>query len=184
MEGDHPFTIASADRGDRRVTFEIKALGDYTRGLARRLQAGARMTAEGPYGRFNLAPDDSGRPQIWVAGGIGVTPFLAWLEALQDAPAQAPDADLYYCVRNRDDDPFVGRLEALTRTLPSVRLHVVSSQQGERLDARRLGARAPGCAQAAVWFCGPHGLLDALRRELAAAGLTGIRIRHEAFDMR
>ena len=184
VEGEHPFTIACADRGDRRVTFEIKALGDYTRGLARRLQAGARMTAEGPYGRFNLASDAIGRPQIWVAGGIGVTPFLAWLESLQDAPAQAPDADLYYCVRSRDDDPFVGRLEALTRTLPSVRLHVVSSQQGERLDARRLGARGSDGAQPAIWFCGPRGLLGALRRELAAAGLAGIRIRHEAFDMR
>lgn len=184
VEGDHPFTIASADRGDRRVTFEIKALGDYTRGLAQRLQAGARVTVEGPYGRFNLAQGDAGRPQLWVAGGIGVTPFLAWLESLQDAPAQAPDADLYYCVRNRDDDAFVGRLEALTRTLPSVRLHVVESQHGERLDARRLGAHAPGSAPSAVWFCGPRGLLDALRRELAAAGLTGIRIRHEAFDMR
>ena len=184
VEGEHPFTIACADRGDRRVTFEIKALGDYTQGLAHRLQPGARVTVEGPYGRFNLAPGDVGRRQLWVAGGIGVTPFLAWLESLQDTPAQAPDADLYYCVRSRDDDPFVGRLEALTRTLPSVRLHVVSSAQGERLDARRLGARAPGRAQPAIWFCGPRGLFDALRRELAAAGLTGIRIRHEAFDMR
>lgn len=184
VEGDHPFTIASADRGDRRVTFEIKALGDYTRGLAQRLHAGARMTAEGPYGRFDLAPDDSGRPQIWVAGGIGVTPFLAWLEALQDAPAQAPDADLYYCVRSRDDDPFVGRLEALTRTLPGVRLHVLSSARGERLDARQLAAHAPGSAPPAVCFCGPHGLLGTLRHELAAAGLGGIGIRHEAFDMR
>lgn len=184
VEGDHPFTIASADRGNRRVTFAIKALGDYTRGLAQHLQAGARVTVEGPYGCFNLAQDNGNRPQIWVAGGIGVTPFLAWLEALQDTPAQAPDADLYYCVRSRDDDPFAGRLEALTRTLPSVRLHVLSSQQGERLEARRLGIQTPGSAPPTVWFCGPRGLLDALRRELAAAGLTRIRIRHEAFDMR
>src|SRR5690606_18917013 len=91
VEGEHPFTIACADRGDRWVTFEMKALGDYTRGLAQRLQARAPVTVEGPYGRFSLAPDHSGRPQIWVAGGIGVTPFLAWLESLQDAPAQAPD---------------------------------------------------------------------------------------------
>lgn len=184
VEGEHPFTIASADGGDRRVTFEIKALGDYTRGLAQRLQAGARVTVEGPYGRFNLTPAELNRPQIWVAGGIGITPFLAWLESLQDTPAQAPDADLYYCVRSRDDDPFVDRLEALTRALPSIRLHVVSSQQGERLDARRLGARASGSARPSIWFCGPRGLLVALRRELAPAGLAGSRIRNEAFDMR
>jgi predicted ferric reductase len=87
-------------------------------------------------------------------------------------------------VRSRDDDPFVARLEALTRALPNVRLHVLSSAQGERLDARRLAAAAPGSAPPAVWFCGPHGLLDALRRELAAAGLSGAHIHHEAFDMR
>ena len=47
-----------------------------------------------------------------------------------------------------------------------------------------LGARGSDGAQPAIWFCGPRGLLGALRRELAAAGLAGIRIRHEAFDMR
>src|SRR5690606_33780337 len=172
------------DRGDRRITFEIKALGDYTQGLGQRLQPGAPVTVEGPYGRFNLAPGDGGRRQLWVAGGIGVTPFLAWLESREDTPAQAPDADLYYCVRSRDDGPFVGRLEALTGTLPSVRLHVVSSALGERLDARRLGARGSGSAQPAIWFCGPRGLRATLERELAAAGLAGIRVRHEAFDMR
>ncbi len=108
------------------------------------------MIAEGPCtGRFNLAPDDSGRPQIWVAGGIGVTPFLAWLEALQDAPAQAPDVDLYYCVRSRDDDPFVGRLEALTRTLPSVRLRRGAAAAGRTprrppAGRTRVGRRATG----------------------------------------
>jgi predicted ferric reductase len=39
-EGAHPFTIASADRGDRTITFQIKALGDYTRTLKNRLRAG------------------------------------------------------------------------------------------------------------------------------------------------
>ena len=39
-EGQHPFTIASADQGDGRLTFQIKALGDYTRGLVPQLRAG------------------------------------------------------------------------------------------------------------------------------------------------
>lgn len=74
-EGPHPFTIASADRGDGRLRFEIKALGDYTRKLPGRLQPGMRIRIEGPYGRFDLARCNTQARQIWIAGGIGITPF-------------------------------------------------------------------------------------------------------------
>ncbi|MQM29764.1 MAG: ferric reductase, partial [Candidatus Accumulibacter phosphatis] len=98
-EGQHPFTIASADHGDGEISFQIKALGDYTRQLARRLAVGQPVRIEGPYGRFDIARQQRGAQQIWVAGGIGVTPFLAWLEAQQAGPADAPAADLHYCTR-------------------------------------------------------------------------------------
>lgn len=81
-EGAHPFTIASADLGDRTITFAIKALGDYTRRLSRDLVAGSRVRVEGPYGRFELSRINPRARQIWIAGGIGITPFLAWLESL------------------------------------------------------------------------------------------------------
>jgi len=54
-EGAHPFTIASADRGDGNVEFCIKALGDYTRRLRATLAVGAPVVVEGPYGRFDFA---------------------------------------------------------------------------------------------------------------------------------
>ncbi|HNB05997.1 MAG TPA: ferric reductase-like transmembrane domain-containing protein, partial [Thauera aminoaromatica] len=87
FEGSHPFTIASADHGDRSLTFQIKALGDYTRQLASRVAVGQAVTVEGPYGRFVLGRQDHKARQIWIAGGIGVTPFLAWLDALRADPA-------------------------------------------------------------------------------------------------
>ena len=134
-EGPHPFTIASADRGDRTISFQIKALGDYTRGLADRLQAGTGRAVEGPYGRFDIARRNPRAQQIWIAGGIGVTPFLAWLESLQANPGNAPAADLHYCTRDRAADPFVARLESLCASLPGVRLQVHGAQQGEVLTA-------------------------------------------------
>lgn len=189
FEGAHPFTIAGADRGDRRVTFEIKALGDYTRGLARRLEAGRAVAVEGPYGCFELPCGRGRRGQAWVAGGIGVTPFLAWLEALQATPEQAPDVDFYYCVRDRAADPFVARLEILCAALPSVRLHVISSMHNESLSAEVLGAEVLGDRAGKkevleVWFCGPQGLAERLRQGLRDMGAAGIRFHQEAFEMR
>ncbi len=183
FEGAHPFTIASADRGDRTVSFQIKALGDYTRSLPQRLAAGMPVTVEGPYGRFQLERHDRKARQVWVAGGIGVTPFLAWLAALQADPASAPRADLHYCTRDAGRDPFVERLRGLCAALPAVRLHIHDAAQGEHLSADQLGAAGDEQRRRAeVWFCGPVGLAEQLRAGLARYGR--FRFHQEAFEMR
>lgn len=178
-EGAHPFTIASADRGDKTITFQIKALGDYTNSLATRLQVGQAVRVEGPYGRFDIARCNPDARQIWIAGGIGVTPFLAWLESLQAAPENALPADLHYCTRDRATDAFVPRLEALCATLPGIRLHVHGASQGATLSAASLGE----AKNAEIWFCGPSGLADALRNGLRAMAWRP-RFHQEAFEMR
>lgn len=183
-EGPHPFTIASADRGDRTISFQIKALGDYTRGLADRLQPGQAVTVEGPYGRFDLARRNSRAQQIWVAAGIGVTPFLAWLESLQDTPGQAPAADLHYCTRDRETDPFIARLESLCASLPGIKLQVHGSRQGEVLTAAGMVAAKDRSRRTEVWFCGPRGLSEKLRKGLDATWPGNLRFHQEAFEMR
>ncbi|MGA4817578.1 ferric reductase-like transmembrane domain-containing protein [Pseudomonas aeruginosa] len=68
----------------------------------------------------------------WVAAGIGVTPFIAWLESLQAAPRSAPSVELHYCVRSSQEALFAGRLRELCRHLPSVTLHIhYSDGQGK-----------------------------------------------------
>lgn len=177
FEGPHPFTIASADAGDGRLRFEIKALGDYTEALARHVQPGQAVTVEGPYGCFDHRRARSGARQIWVAAGVGVTPFLAWLERLQAAPETAPAADLYYCVRNRDTDPLVARVTALCATLPAVRLTVISTDREAPLSAGQLMVN--GAAD--VWFCGPKAFGASLRQGLRR---WRVRFHQEAFEMR
>lgn len=183
-EGAHPFTIASADHGDRTVDFKIKALGDYTRGLADRLRAGQPVKIEGPYGRFHIARLDPRARQVWIAGGIGVTPFLAWLESLQTDAARAPAADLHYCTRDRDGDPFVARLESLCASLPGVRLKVHGARQGEVLEAKEIVAAQEHGRRAEIWFCGPRGLAEKLKQELRDALPGRFRFHQEAFEMR
>lgn len=181
-EGAHPFTIASADHGDRTVTFAIKALGDYTRTLTGKLSVGSPVEVEGPYGRFDISRANKSARQIWVAGGIGITPFLAWLEALQGEQASSLCADLYYSVRDAETDPFVERLQTLCAALPGVRLHVYDKHSGP-LTAEALAEERQDQKQLEVWFCGPQGFADTLRERLQT--LSGrIRFHQEAFEMR
>jgi predicted ferric reductase len=182
-EGAHPFTIASADRGDRIIKFQIKALGDYTRTLSLRLQAGHAVKVEGPYGRFDMARQDAQARQVWIAGGIGVTPFLAWLDSLRQTRSEV-SADLHYCTRDRGSDPFVAHLQASCAALPGIRLHVHGAQQGETLSAADVAAPPADPRRSEVWFCGPQGLAEKLKRELADIGQCQLSFHQEAFEMR
>ena len=182
-EGAHPFTIASADHGDRIISFQIKALGDYTRTLANRLQIDQAIKIEGPYGRFDMARLNTRNQQIWIAGGIGATPFLAWLDALQGNPEQVA-ADLHYCTRDRSSDPFVARLEASCATLPGIRLHIHGAQQGQTLSAADVAMPQEGSRHAEIWFCGPAGLAEKLKQELRTLGRGKFSFHQEAFEMR
>lgn len=111
-------------------------MGDYTGTLAQRLRPGQTVRVEGPYGRFDLERRNPKARQIWIAGGIGVTPFLAWLESLQPRPDQAPVAELHYCTRDQDGDAFVPRLQALWPA--GVQLHIHGARQGNTLKAAAL----------------------------------------------
>ena len=183
-EGHHPFTIAGADQGDRRVTFMIKALGDFTRTLPQRIAVGQRVTVEGPYGVFVRPRRDPQARQIWVAGGIGVTPFIAWLEDLHVNPDASLVADLHYSTRNRERDPIVSRLETLCADLPGVSLHIHDSQAGRSLTAEHLARLHDATRKAEVWFCGPRRFAGQLRRGLTRAWRGRLRFHQEAFEMR
>lgn len=185
-EGAHPFTIANADQGDRVIEFRIKALGDYTRRLSSSLQVGQTVLIEGPYGRFDIARVNRQAWQLWVAGGIGVTPFLAWLASLQGNVVDSPRADLHYCSRDAGSDPMVQELLALSASLPGIRLTIHDQSKGQRLTADALRQAVPPGQRAEVWFCGPKGLGEILQAGLCAkdGNLIRFRFHQEAFEMR
>ena len=190
-EGAHPFTIASAPhalgnspKGEPLLRLVIKPLGDYTRTLPQRLRAGQRVDIEGPYGRF----DGQGSPrrqQVWVAAGVGVTPFFALLEARQPGSTSegrdpAP-VHMHYCTRDARRDPLLARLQALcAQAQPPVPLTVHNEAQGQRLTPQALQAEPGGPLD--IWFCGPQGLGDALHAH--ARGPSRWRLHRESFAMR
>jgi predicted ferric reductase len=181
LEGAHPFTLSSADNGNGQLSFQIKALGDYTRKLAQQLHRGQTVTLEGPYGRFNPEKGRKNAQQIWVAGGIGVTPFLAALEnRLLHSEQDYPALILHYCTAGAATDPMLTRLQQLTEQLPSIALHIHDSQQGQRLNASQLQIQG---AKVDIWFCGPQGLATALRSGLKQTPIS-LRFHQECFEFR
>lgn len=178
-EGPHPFTISSAWTGDGRIQFIIKALGDYTHTLADRLRVGDPVKVEGPYGQFNFQSESP--RQIWVGGGIGITPFISRLKALA-RQGDGKAIDLFHTTAVYDPEA-IGLLERDAQAA-HVRLHVLWDERDGRLDAERIRQTVPDWRDADVWFCGPATFGQALKRDLTALGLPEARFHQELFEMR
>jgi predicted ferric reductase len=179
-EGAHPFTITSPWKNDGIVSFFVKGLGDYTKNLPETLKAGDVVTVEGPYGRFGFDNDKS--RQIWVAGGIGIAPFVARIKALIEQP-DGKVIDLFYSASRSEDPQFLERLRTASSEA-NVHLHVVDSAKDGRLNAERICQTVPEWEEADFWFCGPAAFGQSLQEDLAARGLPSGDFHQELFDMR
>ncbi|MDO9194916.1 ferric reductase-like transmembrane domain-containing protein [Rhodoferax sp.] len=178
-EGAHPFTISSAWKGDGRIAFIIKGLGDYTHTLSAALKAGDVVKVEGPYGRFNFR---SSKPrQIWVGGGIGITPFIARMKVLANQP-DGTTIDLFHTTAVLDE-AAIGKLER-DALAANVRLHVLVDARDGLLSTERICQAIPQWQSADIWFCGPAGFGQALRKDFIARGLPPDDFHQELFHIR
>ncbi len=112
--------------------------------------------------------------EYWIAGGIGITPFIAWLEGLAAEGERRPAAHLYYCVNSQQEVLFADRLQQLSK-LTGVKVTIVDRQIDGFLDASRLNIDE----DTQLWFCGPKGMRTMLLTHVPAA-----QLHYEQFDFR
>jgi predicted ferric reductase len=177
----HPFTIAGHPDPDNSLLFMIKPLGDWTRRLPERLRPGDAVAVEGPYGRFDFRK--GGRQQLWIAAGVGITPFLAWVQSLSEDETRR--IHLFYSVRTTEEAIGLDILKDAAALFPGFSFDLVVTGSGGRLDARRVVDGAPFRPDGAdFFFCGPVNLRSAILKGLKPLGITPRRVWFELFEFR
>ena len=132
--------------------------------------AGGTIThVSAPRNNFPLAAG-AGR-HVFIAGGIGVTPFLAMARTLA---AEDADFELHFCARSPVEAPLLQELQDVC----GERLRCWFSSEGRRFDPAVLGAPVEGTH---VYACGPQRLVDALEAALRAGGWPETQIHVERF---
>ncbi|MBO9650413.1 MAG: oxidoreductase [Variovorax sp.] len=111
---------------------------------------------------------------IFIAGGIGITPFMAMAARLN---ALGRAWRLHYAVRSRQRAAYVQELNALDHSGAAVNLHCTSEDK-ERPDIAAIVREAP--AESHLYCCGPNGMLDAFGS--ACSGLPPHRVHLERFS--
>lgn len=180
LNESHPFTISSAPQEDvLRVT--IKASGDFTRALFTRLHPGMDAVVEGAYGMFDYKT--GGQRQVWVAGGIGLTPFLSFIRAMDGSLAH--EVDFYYTVRNPEEALFVEEIQAAAQRNPGLKPHIRFSSTAGSLTVEEIVRNLQGgLSDVHVYLCGPLSMIQAFERKFLALGLPKRNIHYEEFNFR
>ncbi|MCU7729468.1 hypothetical protein ODJ79_37615 [Actinoplanes sp. KI2] len=175
----HPFTISSAPH-EELLRFTIKALGDDTTRMQDHVRPGMPAVVGGPHGRFDRARG-TGR-QVWIAGGIGITPFLSWLRALdqQTAPGQV---DLFYSTQG--EPPFAGEITDIAGAHPTIKVHLHDTAARGYLTADTVLDAVGGDPRGlSVFLCGPAAMVDTFVRRFRQAGVRNRNLHREHFDWR
>ena len=178
----HPFTISSAPKSDGSVRFTIKRLGDYTSQIGRYLKQGSSAKISRSFGHFRRK---NRSPEIWIAGGIGITPFLAWAGELANSSNEPKHPiELFYCVRDKDEAVHLSELQANTHW-PNFNFHLVSSEEQGRLSADYI-AKTIGfdVASAHAYYCGPEMMRKSMAQGLSRHGLLSSKFHYEEFEIR
>lgn len=168
----HPFSISS-DSDSEQLRIAAKASGDYTKELAK-LQPGDGVKVEGPFGQFSFAKI-SGRTQVWVAGGIGITPFLSMIHSL---PSDYK-VTLYYCVRTQAEAIFLPELQKVATQKPGLQIVLVADDAGQRVTGNMLTSKPAD----EYLLCAPPSMMHSLEQQLKARGVSGRHIYYEDFAL-
>ncbi|MDC7231957.1 MAG: hypothetical protein PQJ58_01900 [Spirochaetales bacterium] len=185
---EHPFTISSAPV-EGHVAVAVKNLGDYT-SLVPGLETGQTVVLDGPYGHFGYS---RGGRSLFIAGGIGITPFLSILKDLASRKS-TDEITLLWAVRNQEDLVFDDLLQSMSSRLPGFRyLPLLSGETFSPEEKHWRGGRinrdlldeltGSGQKKQQIYFCGPPGLRRKVFKDLKSLGIRTSSVRYEKFSL-
>lgn len=169
------FTIAAPPQeGMMRITTRITQPASSFKTALDALPIGGTIEATAPMGNFTLAEPIS--QYIFIAGGIGITPFRAMLLDLDQRGMQLPITLLY---ANRDHSIiFKDELDELALRHPELNINYIIDPQ--MIDATKIQA-VSGWQQAQYYISGPEPMVKAMERLLQGLGIPGDQVKRDYF---
>jgi ferredoxin-NADP reductase len=170
------FTISSAPH-EKTIKITTRISPDAGSSFKKALQAlipGQEIEGEEPEGKFVI--DDSSQGAVYVAGGIGITPFYSILKQL-DHENKDINAELLYANRNQDDIPYHDELEALSEKHKDFNITYFTGDN--KIDEESLKAFGDKSKDPIYYISGPEPMVEAFKSTLEH---MGINENHSKFD--
>ena len=158
--------------------------------VLKKLPPNSRVRIAGPFGSFTLH-NNAARAAVFLAGGIGITPFFAMIK--QACHERLPHRlFLFYSNKRPEDAAFLAELENSQQINPNFRLvaTMTEMQQSRRswegatehIDSSMLKEALKHLVGPVYYIAGPPGMVASMRRMLSDAGINDDDIRTEEFS--
>ncbi len=182
------FTISSSPTDKGILMFTTRMRGSGFKETLRNAPKGYELSCETPLGEFVLQEGDSERYHVFIAGGIGVTPYRSILRhALRGH--EPLNVVMLYFNRSSKDIVFRRELEDISRDMPTVSLiHVLSEPDlgwvGEQgtLNEALLRRWVLYVDESLFWISGPPLMVQAFNQVLLQVGVKEESIRTDRFS--
>lgn len=175
----HPFTLCGDPNG-KHLSILVKSRGDFTALLYEHAKNGYIANIEGPYGKFDYTKIRS--HQVWVAGGIGIVPFLVWARNIESSKDSSLTIDLFYATHSEKDALFHKEFLNLHQHFPSFRFFPFCSEKGEHLTVDIIKKEVSDLAQRSILMCGPKRLTQHFLKEFLKHAVRRKDIYFEDFE--
>ncbi len=182
------FTLASAPE-DRELMIAVRMRDTAFKRILGAAPLGTLVRLAGPAGLMVLEPSPA-KPIVFLAGGIGITPFLSM--ARHAARKRLPHSiQLFYSNRRPEDAPFLDELRSLERENPNFRM-VATMTQPEKSALGWQGRTGPICPEMLAsclpdakaplyYFAGPPNMTISMQFMLGELGIPEADMRSEEF---
>jgi len=186
------FSVANAVADRRSIKLTISRQGDYTGRIIDDLQVGNSVWGKGPYGEFVLDASHGYRRAVLIAGGTGITPFGAFMDAaLTNGQLPLEAATLYYGAQTEDLLLYRQLCDECAEKVPGFQVRYFSESQPRsksqnvhhgRLDIANILDEQPEVSQTAFFLSGPKAMIDAFQSYLLSQGLMPEQILIDAWE--
>ena len=177
----HPFSIASPP-GQEQISIVIQAAGGHTERLQQIAASDdPRVLLHGSFGRL-VTERPRLQKQLWLAGGIGITPFLAMAADLAEHPQryEGYEITLVLAVDSREQAFKLEQLEDCADRFPGLDVHLWVAEERGRPTIEAVAELIDGeLHERAVMISGPEGMISSFIEQLGNAGVPRGQIRAE-----
>lgn len=171
----HPFSITSFDEKGN-VTLGIKKEGDYTNTI-QNWRVGENIRIFGPYGRFG-SYFQSNRKELWMAGGIGITPFLGILDSYLKSGKEI-NSHLIYSLSDVTIIPFEDDLKRYSQNIKGFTYEIWDNKSKGWFSPKEY--IKPDIEMYLI--CASDKGTKSIIKELKSSGVNSSKIRKEQFKL-
>ncbi len=178
----HPFTISSLPE-EKYLSFTIKLKGRFTK-EAFNLKSGEEIFIDGPFGIFTLDKADKNKELVFIAGGVGITPFFSIIKSNLNSDIKR-DITLFYCTKTLENMIFRRELDNIKENWFK-KIYVLSRDECSGYEKGRINKEIiiknlGDVSNCTFFICGPEEMNKCVVKELAELGVKKQDIIIESF---